>query len=126
MARSIRAAQDRASFSAFSRETILWHVHFSFVASCLLQTVLVKVTVRKLKGLRRLLGHARQDPARPLTMGQTRLLVQQPQPPETIFRARSHRSHIQKFRCASCEPLPLRQSVLSYRAGRATFFPLSG
>lgn len=59
-----------------SREAILRHVHLSFTACCLLHILLVRLTLCRAGGLRSLLAQPWRDPAQPLTLGQTRLLLQ--------------------------------------------------
>lgn len=88
-----------------SREAILRHVHLSFVACSLLQALLVWLTLRRAKALLALLAQPWRDPRRPLTVGQTRLLLQQLLVLEGIFlpcapQHFSRKTHLHHLRAA--------------------------
>jgi hypothetical protein len=88
-----------------SREAILRHVQLSLVACSLLQALLVAVTLRQAKALLALLAQPWRDPRRPLTLGQTRLLLQQLLVLEGIFSPSapqrfSRKSQLDRLRAA--------------------------
>jgi len=98
-----------SDYQVRSREAILRHVHLSFVACSLLQALLVALTLRKAKALLALLAQPWRDPRRPLTVGQTRLLLQQLLALEGIFSSSapkhfSRKTHLGHLRAAFAGP----------------------
>jgi len=84
-------------YQARSREAILRHVHLSFIACSLLQTILVGLLLCRAKALSSLLCQPWRDPAHPLTLGQTRLLLQQLTLLEGIFSTSAPQRSYQKI-----------------------------